>query len=281
MSTFLPEPIVMSVGRKFSWKVFAVLMAGCVIGFFAVLPYTLALQAAALEKITKTVSLTTLLVAQGIQNLILFAVVGGLGYFLACKIGLGLPFLEGAFSGERIWGRLPRIALVAAVGGLVISGLIVLVDVTVFGPAVAATLKANAITLPASANPPAWMGFLASFYGGIVEEILLRLGMLSLLAWLGRFLARTPDNRPTLVIVWIANILAAVLFGLGHLPATAGMGIPLTPVVIVRAVVLNGMLGIYTGWLYWRYGLESAIISHFSGDLVLHVLLPLLAVASF
>ena len=40
-----------------------------------------------------------------------------------------------------------------------------------------------------------------------------------------------------------ANILAAILFGLGHLPATAAI-MTITPLVVVRALVLNGFLGI-------------------------------------
>ena len=51
--------------------------------------------------------------------------------------------------------------------------------------------------------------------------------------------------------------------------------VPLTPLVIARTVVLNGLLGIIFGWLYWRHGLEAAMISHFSADIVLHVLLAL------
>jgi membrane protease YdiL (CAAX protease family) len=73
-------------------------------------------------------------------------------------------------------------------------------------------------------------------------------------------------------VFWVANILAAILFGLGHLPTTAAL-VPLTSLVIARAVVLNGLLGIVWGWLYWKRGLEAAMISHFSADLVLHVLL--------
>jgi membrane protease YdiL (CAAX protease family) len=69
---------------------------------------------------------------------------------------------------------------------------------------------------------------LASFYGGISEEVMLRLFVMSLLAWLGSFISRTAEGKPTSAVFWISNILAAVLFGLGHLPATA-MLIPLTP----------------------------------------------------
>jgi membrane protease YdiL (CAAX protease family) len=49
---------------------------------------------------------------------------------------------------------------------------------------------------------------------------------------------------------------------------------PITPIVVIRAIVLNGILGILYGWLYWHRGLESAMITHFSTDIMLHVLLP-------
>lgn len=49
---------------------------------------------------------------------------------------------------------------------------------------------------------------------------------------------------------------------------------PLTSIVVVRALVLNGIAGLLFGWLYWRRGLEAAVIAHFATDIVLHVLLP-------
>ena len=159
--------------------------------------------------------------------------------------------------------------------GVIASLFIIGLDVAIFQPALIQQLgdKANALNLK-TPQPAAWKGFLASFYGGINEEILLRLIVMSFLAWLGKFISRTADGKPTNTVFWIANILAAVLFGLGHLPATALL-IPLTPLIILRAVVLNGLVGIVCGWLYQTRGLESAMISHFSADIVLHVLLAL------
>ena len=98
--------------------------------------------------------------------------------------------------------------------------------------------------------------------------------------------ANLPMPLPVIVTIQVAQ--SAILFaiaifgglffagrvGLGHLPATSVV-VPLTPLVITRAVVLNGLLGIAFGWLYWKRGLEAAIISHFSADIVLHVLLAL------
>jgi membrane protease YdiL (CAAX protease family) len=94
---------------------------------------------------------------------------------------------------------------------------------------------------------------------------------MSFLAWVGRFISKTADGKPTSAVLWTANILAAVLFGLGHLPATALL-VPLTPVVVVRGIVLNRLAGVAFGWLYMKHGLESAMLSHLSADLVLHVL---------
>ena len=71
---------------------------------------------------------------------------------------------------------------------------------------------------------------------------------------------------------WAANITAAVLFGLGHLPATAALA-PLSVALVVRAVVLNGTAGLVFGELYRRYGLEWAMTSHFGVDIVAHVAL--------
>ena len=94
------------------------------------------------------------------------------------------------------------------------------------------------------------------------------------LVWLGRFVSKTEDGRPTLAVLRAANILAAVLFGLGHLPAIAAL-FPITSLVITRAIVLNELVGIAAGYLYFKHGLEAAMLSHFSADIVLHVLLAL------
>jgi len=61
--------------------------------------------------------------------------------------------------------------------------------------------------------------------------------------------------------------MAALIFGAGHLPATAAL-VPLTPLIVARALVLNGVFGIAAGWLYWRHSLEAAMLSHATGHVV-------------
>jgi membrane protease YdiL (CAAX protease family) len=119
---------------------------------------------------------------------------------------------------------------------------------------------------------PLWQGFLACFYGGIAEEILMRLFLMSLFVFIILKIFRRKEKNS--LIVWISIILVAILFGLGHLPITSAV-VSITPIVILRAVVLNGIGGIVFGWLYWKKGLESAIISHFVTDIFIQIIIPL------
>jgi membrane protease YdiL (CAAX protease family) len=197
-----------------------------------------------------------------------------IGMILMKRTGLSAPILDSVAQGESASDKLRAVVPASVVLGIIASLLIIGLDVFVFQPAMLNELgeKSNALSL--STQPAVWKGFLASFYGGIGEEIQLRLFIMSLIAWLGSFIGKTSEGKPSNTIFWMANILAAVLFGLGHLPATANL-VPITPLVITRAIVLNGVGGVIFGWLYWKRGLESAMLSHFSADIVLHVLFAL------
>ena len=86
--------------------------------------------------------------------------------------------------------------------------------------------------------------------------------------------------RSTYFRVGLGIILgAALLFGAGHLPAAAQVW-PLDAIVVARVLLLNALAGVVFGWLYWKRGLEVAMLAHFSADLVLHVVAPLVAPGS-
>ncbi len=70
--------------------------------------------------------------------------------------------------------------------------------------------------------------------------------------------------------MWPAIVLSNIAFGVGHLPATRAM-VPLTPAVVARALILNSIVGVPCGYLYWKKGLEAAMITHGTADVVLHV----------
>jgi len=272
MTDNAPSPALPLSHQGMKWRLFFVLWAASVVAMFLLLPYALAMLPATVS--SKLPPLHILIPLEAVQGAITLGLLTLAGLFFANRTCLGAPILEAWLDGENFWRRLKPIlapsVLVGTIGTLVILAL----ELLVFQPAIRHQNPAAAAALSLWNQPAAWKGLLASFFGGIDEEIELRLFALSLLIWLGRFIFRKPDGRATTTAFWTANILAALLFGLGHLP-TASLLAPLTPVIVARAVVLNGLLGLAFGYLYWTRGLESAMLSHFSADLLLHVILVL------
>jgi membrane protease YdiL (CAAX protease family) len=124
-----------------------------------------------------------------------------------------------------------------------------------------------------SVQPALWKTILASFYGGIVEEVLMRLFLMTLIVWVLTKLFRAERSTENKIIMWSAMIISAIIFGLGHLPVTAAIT-AITPVIVLRAIVLNGIGGLVFGWLYWKKGLEYGIVAHFTADIFLLTVLP-------
>lgn len=104
-------------------------------------------------------------------------------------------------------------------------------------------------------------------YGGITEELLMRWGLVTLLAWLGWRVVQKGRSLPRASLMWGAIAIVAIIFGIGHLGATALIW-PLTPFIIARTVVLNSIGGLAFGWLYWRHSLEAAMAAHAMAHLV-------------
>ncbi len=250
-----------------NWKIYFILLIAAVLSSLAVLPYALVLQPGIQTDIS------TLIIQQIIQGGAIFAVMIFLGMILMKRIGLSTPIFDLVTKGESASEILRRILPISIVLGVAVGLVIIGLDFA-FRPILLNELGDKADLLKQGMQPAAWKGFLASFSGGIGEEIQLRLFLMSLLAWFGSFISRTSEGKPTPAVFWIANILAAIIFGLGHLPAMATI-LPLTLLVVIRTVMLNMIGGITFGWLYQTRGLESAMVAHFSADVVLHVLLAL------
>ena len=256
--------------KKFNWKLFFILYSGVIFGLFSVIPYTLTLQSEQLNSTELPMPLEIIIIIQLSANILILGLITGLGLYLGRKYNLGLPIVERLLKKEKVKSNLKFIFPMAAIVGIIASFIIIGLDKWIFD--LNKYLIQFGINIPESVQPTPWEGFLASFYGGITEEVLLRLFLLSFIVWIGMFITRNKTNMPSLTILWIANIIAAIIFGIGHLPATVAVGAPLDAFVISRAIVLNGIGGIAFGWLYFTYGLESAMIAHFSADIIIHVI---------
>ena len=245
-----------------SWKLFFILLFASVVVSFMVMPYSLALSQTQIE-LTPVI-----LLASAIQTIIVFSFCIFFGLLLSERIGMGLPVLQAALEDKRQFRNLVSFFLPAVWWG-VLSGILVILLSLPFR-----SLSVEMLELEIYVAP--WKGLLASFYGGIAEEIVFRLFLVSLLVWITTKIIKNRNGFPTNLGVWVSIVLAAILFGLGHLPIT-GEITTITAVVVIRAILLNSVCAIIFGWLYWKRGLESAMIAHFSADIVLHVITPLIA----
>ena len=187
------------------------------------------------------------LIAVGIAQTVMYtAFCGFFGYILAGKLGLWKPF-------EFDKSKLLVTFIVSLAGGVVFS-----LDHWTFGGIIDGIKEANAASLTAN-------GIIASIlYGGVIEEVMMRLFFMSLVAfiiWKLFFRNSDSDDIPTAVFV-IANVIAVLLFAAGHLPATLSLFGELTPLILVRCFLLNGGFGLIFGELYRRYGIVYAMMSH-------------------
>ena len=96
--------------------------------------------------------------------------------------------------------------------------------------------------------------------GGIIEEVMMRLFFMSLIVLIISKFYKNKKEIPTIVFI-IANIISSLLFAVGHLPSTLTMT-SLTPIIIIRCFLFNGGLGLCFGYLYRKYGIGYAMISH-------------------
>ena len=95
-------------------------------------------------------------------------------------------------------------------------------------------------------------------YGGITEELLLRFGVMTLIIWIIAKLTKRLDNTA----YWAAIVLSTVLFAVGHFPlAFSALSEP-SALLLSYILIGNTVAGLVFGWLYWKKGLEAAIIAH-------------------
>ena len=209
------------------------------------------------EVLEKTPPLWVLLLLQGLQLTVLLAITILIGIGCAYRVGLRSHLIDQwVFHNAKSPSFAVEIKWSLGVGAA--ATVIVLLLDRLMKPALPEALRAANHTAPSGLNL-----LTAMFYGGITEEILMRWGLMSLLVWIGWKVLKQGITLPTQGVYQGAIVLAALVFGLLHLPATAAI-VPLTPIVIVRAILLNGIAGIAFGWLFWQYSLEAAMLAHVS-----------------
>ena len=208
--------------QKFSWRTFWLLTGAGVLGVMATIPAALTAQKDLLKDFP--IPLWVILPVQILQNAVLIGGAVGVGLWLGKKVGLGAPLVEDRLHGEKIWQRVKGILRPSVSLGIGVAVLISVLDFAVFAP----RMPQPTMKPPSTA---VWQDLLASVYGGVTEELLMRLGLFTLVTWLVVKISRRPSGLPGVKALCAVNLIVAVLLGLGHLPATAFV-FPLTSLVL-------------------------------------------------
>lgn len=225
--------------RPFSWRALLILGLLQLVGNLASIPW--------LRAIGMPVEPLELWL---LWTVLSFVIIGS-GLALGARTGLGAPFLEGQTrKGERArWaGRIVALAFLFAI-------------------------LASLLLLPFNLGgergdyPASWRIFLAAIDAGVQEEVFSRLFLVTLFAWMGAFVRRDADGRPATAIIWSAIVLSGLLFGWAHIDdkvLNPSFHASVTEYALIMAAAT--LLGIGLGWLYWKQGLECAILAHFLVD---------------
>lgn len=244
-------------------QVWVILLLASVLASLARIPYVSAI----LYQKTSPPPMSSILRSELLNFVVLILPTVSLGLWLGSKVGLDTSkiktvLLKAPGTYRRFQSSILTAVILGTVGGIFILAISALSRP--FMPSEMTDIE----------HPSFFPSLLGSFGAAVSEEIWLRLGLMSCLVWLLSKLMR--QLKPDKILIWSANFLAALGFGMLHLPLAFASAKESSAFVVVFILSLNSFIGVIFGWLYWRRGLLAAMIAHFSTNAVIHVIPALL-----
>lgn len=251
---------------KFKTKLFAILW---IAGMAGVLSFLLVDLSALLANLPAAAGagmpfpLFVLKLLSTIQTTVLLSVAILVGVALAGSVGLSSPAAEAFAAGRDVAAALRPQIVPGLIGGLA-GGIAIPLAWFLWKPFLPPTFVSRAEQLSRSLPYPTRL-----LYGGITEELLLRWGVMTLLVWLAWRVIQKGEGKPRTVWFASAIIISSVVFGLGHLPLVRALAVDFTVAIVGYVVFANALFGFIAGYLYWKRGLEAAIIAHMVAHVVM------------
>jgi membrane protease YdiL (CAAX protease family) len=233
------------------------------VGVISLLP--LLPQIVALSGSEPEVSMRAIQVISSLQSGLLLLLAVWLGLRFSYRFGLSAPiFSHWAYPNQPAGSPTPvnlKGIIYAGIAGGIVGGLALAGFTHLFEPLMPADFLANAekFSIPLVAKV---------LYGGITEEILIRWGLMSTFVWLIDLLSGGAARRNSSWVFVAAIIITSLLFGAGHLPLAGVLAETVTPAMKAYVFLANGFFGLIAGYLYWKRGLESAILAHMIAHIV-------------
>lgn len=188
-----------------------------------------------------------------IQTLLMTFIMALAGTALSPRTGLKAPLIESMLAGKAIghqlFDHLLAIFLISIAGSIVFFFLYY----QIFSKRLSSTTLAIMKRMRKSLGLDGCI-----LYGGIVEEILVRWGLMNLLVFFGGlFLGTINDN-----VIYLGIFLSGLIFAFGHFPTYLAAGCEKTRFFALTVMSLNLFVSCFLGYLFWQYGLLAAMFGH-------------------
>lgn len=189
----------------------------------------------------------------GIPTFILLIISLVIGFFTAHKVGLKSAVIhpDAREKSKLEWIKGVKLALIIGLAaGVVLRGFDYLL------------LPFLPDGIKELIHPYNTLEFLSALlYGGIVEELLLRFGFMSLLVFVLWKLFDRKAAKPANWVFILAIFISTLLFAIGHYSGTAN-ATEMTAFIWFRMILLNSLPGFFFSWIYWKQNLELAMLAH-------------------
>ncbi|WP_340818186.1 CPBP family glutamic-type intramembrane protease [Methanolobus sp. WCC4] len=250
----------MRIRELVDWNIYWFLFVLGELSFLASFPYSITMSKEFLYDLG--VSLPSLLATQFIRSTVILMIAIFTGLYLGKKVGLETPILSSLSEKKEFPSETTSIVKLSILMGLFLSIVLFVLDYFVFS-----MFTEPLITF--LTTPPLWQRLLYSIYAGIVEEIVLRFLLVTLLVWISWKIRKTADGQPTKTGVLISIVLISLIYAIGYLVSYSPL--LMDQILALRFVVLNGIAGMVMGWLYWKKGLEASLLANLTASFMLFV----------
>ncbi len=247
-----------AIREPLNWRLFLALWLAGTAAALPLIPVTVVLGEAGvgIQKISWQYATVTVLAAA----LVIFSAAIYVGLRTGRRFGLGAPLVAAWLAGEPLVDAGKPLAMGAATGGAL--GLIgVVLAAVMVGDSAAPAMHADDVV-------PLWIGVAQAISAGVGEELLFRLGLMSVLVAFVRRVIPGGDDHASDSVMWTALALAAIIFTAVH-SAPGGGAEGASQLITEPMQLLRLTGGGLFGWLFWKHGLEAAVTAHFTYDVVL------------
>ena len=180
------------------------------------------------------------------NNILLSIGAAAVGAYMAPLAGISSPFFESLVKFDQPHVELLSILPLVAIGSIYVLGGVLLIKIF---------LSSRSVTSPDQPYPSIPMKILKE---GIIEEIIYRWGLMSLVASI-LFKAFSIEHDAA---IFIAILISALASAASHISDLYRCRILRLDLAIFSIISINFWSAAIYGWLFCQYGLATAIICH-------------------